>query len=130
LRELFNGLRYIVRVGCPWRMLPHDLPPWFTIHQQARRWMKAGCFEAMAHDLRAILRLAAGKQTQPTAAVVDGRTLQSCCESGQRAGYDGYKRRKGSKGHAVVDTLGHLLALKVTAASEQERAQVSELIPD
>jgi len=55
LRELFNGLRYIVSAGCPWRMLPHDLPSWFTIHQQVRRWMKAGCFEAMAHDLRAIL---------------------------------------------------------------------------
>jgi len=60
LRELFNGLRYIVRAGCPWRMLLHDPPPWFTIHQQARRWMKAGYFEAMAHDLRAILRLATG----------------------------------------------------------------------
>lgn len=128
LRELFNGLRYIVRAGCPWRMLPHDLPPWSAIHQQARRWMKAGCFEAMAHDLRTILRLAAGKEAQPTAAVMDGRTLQSSCESGPRAGYDGYKRRKGSKVHAAVDTLGHLLALKVTAASEQERAQVGELM--
>lgn len=128
LRELFNGLRYIVRAGCPWRMLPHDLPPWSAIHQQARRWMKAGCFEAMSHDLRAILRLAAGKEAQPTAAVMDGRTLQSSCESGPRAGYDGYKRRKGSKVHAAVDTLGHLLALKVTAASEQERAQVGELM--
>lgn len=128
LRELFNGLRYIVRAGCPWRMLPHDLPPWSAVHQQARRWIKAGCFEAMAHDLRTILRLAAGKQAQPTAAVMDGRTLQSSCESGPRAGYDGYKRRKGSKVHAAVDTLGHLLALKVTAASEQERAQVGELM--
>jgi transposase len=128
LRELFNGLRYIVRAGCPWRMLPHDLPPWHAIHQQAQRWMKAGCFEAMAHDLRAILRLAAGKEAQPSAAVVDGRTLQSSCESGPRAGYDGYKRRKGSKVHVAVDTLGHLLALKVTAASEQERAQVGELM--
>lgn len=82
----------------------------------------------MVHDLRAILRLAARKQAQPTAAVMDGRTLQSSCESGPRAGYDGYKRRKGSKVHAAVDTLGHLLALKVTAASEQERAQVSELM--
>ncbi|HCN30635.1 MAG TPA: hypothetical protein DIT64_18260 [Verrucomicrobiales bacterium] len=84
------------------------------------------CAAAPAHDLRAIPRLAAGKEARPSAAVVDGRTLQSSCESGPRAGYDGYKRRKGSKVHVAVDTLGHLLALKVTAASEQERAQVGD----
>jgi hypothetical protein len=70
----------------------------------------------MAHDLRAMLRLAAGKEAQPTAAEMYGRTLQSSCESGPRVGCDGYVRRKGSKVHAAVDTLGHLLAVKVTAA--------------
>ena len=67
---------------------------------------------------------------QPTAVILDGRTMQSTPESGARAGYDGYKRRKGSKVHAAVDTLGNLLALKVTAASEQERAQVADLIKE
>lgn len=66
----------------------------------------------MAHDLRAILRLAAGKEAQPSAVILDGRTMQSTPESGGRAGYDGHKRRKGSKVHAAVDTLGHLLALE------------------
>jgi transposase len=130
LRELFNGVRYIVRAGCPWRMLPQDLPPWHAVYQQARRWMQAGCFEAMAHDLRMMLRVLGGKAAHPTAVVMDGRTLQSSCESGPRAGYDGYRRRKGSKVHVAVDTLGHLLALKVTAANEQERAQVGELLRD
>ena len=129
-RELYNAMRYMVRAGCPWRMIPNDLPPWAAVHQQAQRWMKAGCFEAMAHDLRAVLRLLAGKESEPHAVILDGRTLQSTPESGARAGYDGYKRRKGSKVHMAVDTLGHLLALKITPASEQERAQVGALVQE
>ena len=125
LREVFNGVRYIVRAGCPWRMLPNDLPRWTAVHQQAMRWFKAGCFESMAHDLRALLRMTAGRSgPHPTAVVIDSRTLQSTPESGERAGYDGYKRRKGSKIHIAVDTLGHLLALHVTAANEQDRSAV------
>src|SRR4051795_6341962 len=127
LRELFNALRWFVRAGCPWRMIPNDLAPWHTIHQQTMRWIRAGCFEAMAHDLRAILRLLVERNEQPTAAIYDSRTLQSTPESGERAGYDGAKRRKGSKVHIAVDTLGHLLALKVTPANEQDRAQVAAL---
>lgn len=126
-RAIFNGLRYMVRAGCPWRLIPNDLPPWYAIHQQTMRWIKADCFETMAQDLRAVLRLLAGREAEPTAAIYDSRTLQSTPESGARAGYDGYKRRKGSKVHVAVDTLGHLLALKVTAANEQDRAQVGEL---
>lgn len=84
-------------------------------------------FEAIAHDLRRVLRLAEGRPPEPTAAVLDSRTLQSSPESGARAGYDGYKRRKGSKVHLAVDTLGHLLALVVTPASERDRAQVAAL---
>ena len=96
LREVFNGLRFIVRTGLEWRMMPHDLPPWDIVYQQTRRWMAAGCFEAIVHDLRALLRLAAGRAPAPTAAILDSRTLQSTPESGGRAGYDGAKRKKGS----------------------------------
>jgi len=127
LREVFNGLRFIVRAGMQWRMMPHDLPPWDIVYQQTRRWMDAGSFEAIVHDVRALLRLAAGRAPEPTAAILDSRTLQSTPESGDRAGYDGAKRRKGSKVHVAVDTLGHLLALHVTPADEQDRAQVAEL---
>jgi len=127
LREVFNGLRWIVRTGAPWRMMPHDLPPWPVVYQQTQRWLKAGVFEAMVHDLRVLLRLAKGKAAQPTAAIFDGRTMRSTPESGARAGYDGYKRKKGSKVHLAVDTLGYLLALKVTPANEEERRQVQEL---
>ena len=127
LRELFNGLRWFVRAGCPWRMMPNDLPPWPAVQQQTQRWLRAGCFQTMAEDLRAVLRLAAQRDCVPTAVILDSRTLQSTPESGARAGFDGHKKRKGSKVHAAVDTLGHLLAVKVTAANEQDRAQVADL---
>jgi transposase len=127
LRDIFNGLRYLVRTGVHWRLLPHDLPPWAAVYQQARRWLEAGSFAAMVHDLRAILRVAEGRQEDPTAVVFDARTLQSTPESGARAGYDGHKKRKGSKIHQAVDTLGHLLALHVTAANGDERTQVEQL---
>jgi transposase len=127
LRDVFNGLRWFVRAGCPWRMIPNDLPPWSVIYQQTQRWLKAGSFEAMAHDLRAVLRRALDRKEEPSAVILDSRTLQSTPESGGRAGFDGHKKRKGSKVHAAVDTLGHLLALHVTPANEQDRAQVAEL---
>jgi transposase len=127
LREVFNGLRWLARAGAQWRMLPNDLPPWYTVYQQTQRWLKAGVFEALVHDLRMLLREIAFRMPQPRAAIFDARTLQSSPESGARAGYDGHKRRKGSKVHIAVDTLGQLLALLVTPANEQERAQVAEL---
>ena len=127
LRDVFDALRYVVRTGCQWDFLPHDFPPWTAVYQQARRWVAAGVFEEITHDLRMILRLVDEREAQPTAAILDARTLQSTPESGGRAGYDGAKKKNGSKVHMAVDTLGHLLALKVTAANEQERAQVAEL---
>jgi len=116
-------------------MLPNDFPPsWEAVYQQTRRWIKAGCFEMMVHDLRMLVRQLEGRNAQPSAAILDARTIQSTPQSGAegRAGYDGHKRKKGSKVHVAkvhiaVDTLGHLLALTVTPASEQERAQVAQL---
>jgi transposase len=127
LREVLNGLRWIVRTGAPWRLMPHDLPPWWVVQQQAARWIAAGVFAAMVDDLRVLLRVASGRHARPSAAILDSRTLQSTPESGARAGYDGAKRKKGSKVHLAVDTLGQLLALHVTPANEQDRAQVDQL---
>ena len=127
LREVFNGLRYVVKTGAPWRWMPNDLPPWAAVYQQAQRWLAAGCFEALAEDLRAVLRLAVGRKSQPSATSLDSRTLRSSPESGTRAGYDGAKRKKGSKLHLAVDTLGHLLALHVTPANAEDRGEVERL---
>jgi transposase len=127
LREVFNGLRWIVRTGSAWRYMPHDLPPWEAVYQQTRRWLEAGVFKEMVHDLRLLLRLSEGRASQPTPAILDSRTSHSTPESGSRGGYDGAKRKKGSKVHAAVDPLGHLLALLVSPANEQDRAWVGEL---
>ena len=106
LRDVFDALRSIVRTGSPLALPAQGLPP--------RRWSISGaaadCFEAVVHDLRAVLWFAVGEEPEPTAAIFDGRTIQSTPESGYRAGYDGRKRRKGSKVHMAADTLGHLLA--------------------
>jgi transposase len=131
LREVFNALRWIVRTGAQWRYLPTNFPPWAAAGalwaQQTQRWLAAGVFEAMVHDLRAFLRWTEGRADDPTAAIFDARTMQSTPESGAGSGYDGYKRRNGRKTHVAVDTLGHLLALLVTPANAQERDQVEQL---
>jgi transposase len=124
---VFNGLRYVVKTGAPWRWMPNDLPPWDIVYGQARRWLAAGVFEAIVYDLRVLLRLEAGRGPEPTAVILDSRTLRSMPESGARAGCDGAKRKKGSKVHAAVDTLGHLRALHVTPATADARAEVTTL---
>ncbi len=127
LRDVFDAVRYVARSGCAWRMIPGDLPPWAAVYQQFRRWLDAGVFEALVGDVQSIAREWAGRKGQPTAICIDSRTLQSTPESGGRAGYDGAKRRQGSKVHIAVDTLGHLLALTVTPADQGDRDQVAPL---
>ena len=114
-REVFNALRWIVRAGAPWRLLPHEFPPWPAVYQQTRRWVEAGCFEDMVHDLRAMLRWGEGRADAPAAVILDARTVQSTPESGAGAGWDGHKRKKGRKVHEkdsvlkmFVQSGGHL----------------------
>jgi transposase len=108
---------------------PRDLPPWQAVYQQTQRWLKAGVFEQMVHDLRMLLRLSEGRASDPTATILDSRTLRCTPESGSRGGYDGAKRKKGSKVHAAVDTLGNLLALRVSPASESRTGSRSRNWP-
>ena len=82
LREVFNSLRYMVRSGSSWRLMPHDLPPWYTVYQQTQRSLAAGVFEAIVDDLRMLLRLAAGHSEDPSAVIMDSRTMQFSPESG------------------------------------------------
>jgi transposase len=127
LREVYNGVRYVLRTGCAWRYLPHDLPPWDAVYQQHVRWVEAGCYEDLLAAARKLVRTKVGREPQPTAAVFDSRTLRSTPESGERAGYDGHKRTNGSKIHLATDTMGNPLALAVSAANEQDRAHMDEL---
>lgn len=127
IRDVLNALLWMARTGAQWDYLPNDFPPAETVRQQAHRWFEAGCFENAAHDLRILAREEQGRAPEPSAVVMDSRTLQSTPESGHRAGYDGAKRRKGTKVHLAVDTLGHVLAVLTSPANEQDRAQVFDL---
>lgn len=127
IRDVLNALFWMVRSGAPWEYLPNDFPPAEVVRQQAQRWFDHHCFEDMVHDLRIMTRVQQKKNAQPTAVIIDSRTLQSTPESGSRAGYDGAKKKKGTKIHLVVDTLGDLLTVLATPANEQDRAQVGQL---
>jgi transposase len=132
LREVFDAVRWLVRSGSPWRLLPPGtrlrvFPRWEIVYQPTQRWLAAGCFQAIIEDLRLLLRLAAGRNAQPSAAIFDSQPLPSTPEGESRAGYDGHKRKKGAKAQLAVATLGHRLALHVTPANQQDRAQVDVL---
>lgn len=127
IREVLNAALWIGRTGSQWEYLPHDFPPYKIVHQQVMRWFEHGCFENMAHDLQMLRREEVGRNAVPSVAIIDSRTLQSTPESGHRAGYDGAKRRNGSKIHAAVDTMGHAITLLVTPADGQDREQVYDL---
>ena len=102
LRDVYNALRdlILIKCGCSWRYRPTNFLPWWAVYQPTQPWMQAGVFASMAQDLRILLRLAAGRpHLEPTAAIWDSRTLQSTPESGAQAGWEGAKRRKGSKLH-------------------------------
>src|SRR6266481_843032 len=127
LRTVFNAVRYVARTGGQWRFLPHDLPPWYVVYQQMQRWLRAGCFELLVEDVRSLLREWGGRKSQPTAVVIDTAPCNRRRNRKRGRGYDGAKRRKGSKVHIAVDTLGHLLALTVTLADQGDREQVAAL---
>ena len=125
LRAVFNARRWIVRAGAPWRLLPTTFPPWPPVYQQTRRGVEAGCFAALVHDRRLLVRLAAGRAGPPAAASRDARVRLSSPERGARAGDDGHQRRTGATGQAAVETLGQLLALTAPPAHADERPQVA-----
>ena len=120
LREVVNGVLYVVRGGVSWRMLPRDLPPWGTVHFYYRCWRLDGTWEKILEALRTRLRHAEGRKKSPSAAIVDGQTIRTA-NGGADRGYDAGKRTPGRKRHVIVDTLGLLLAVVVHSASVQDR---------
>lgn len=125
LREVLNGIFYVIRGGVPWRMLPHDLPPWGTVHYYYRRWRLDGTWEKILKVLRARLRHADGRKKSPSAAIVDTQTVRTA--SGGEKGYDAGKRTPGRKRHIIGDTMGLLLAVVVHSASLQDRDGVKRV---
>lgn len=120
MREVLNGIFYEIRSGCAWRMLPHDLPPWQTAYHYFRQWKGDETWECMNQTLRTTLRIADGREAEPTAAILDSQSVKTTNVKGIR-GYDAGKKVKGRKRHILVDTMGLILMVLVHAANIQDR---------
>src|SRR5215203_79639 len=121
LRDIFDAIFYVLRSGCPWRMLPGDFPPWSTVYYHFRRFRLSGLWQHVFVILRAAERKRNGKDPNPSAAIMDTQSIKTTEEGGRSSGYDAHKNVKGRKRHLLVDTLGLPLSVYVTPAV-QDRA--------
>jgi putative transposase len=128
LRDVFDAIFYVLRSGCPWRMLPGDFPPWSTVYYHFRRFRLSGLWHRAFAMLRAAERKRAGKDPHPTAAIVDSQSVKTVEESAHPSGYDAHKNLKGRKRHLLVDTLGLPLSVCVTSADVQDRVGARRLL--
>ena len=127
-REIVNGILYVLRSGCPWRMLPHDLPNWSTVYLYFRQWKQAGIWEQVNAALRREVRVSLGREPEPSAAIVDSQSIKTSSVRGDARGYDGGKKIQGRKRHLLVDTLGLLLRVIVLAADIGDREGAKVLL--
>jgi putative transposase len=127
-RLIADAVFYLLRSGCPWRLLPREYPPWRTVYTQFRRWRIGGALHAAHEELRRSVRTAEGRGPEPSAAVLDSQTVKGTGVGGPARGYDGAKRAKGRKRHLLVDTLGLVLLACVHAADVPDRAGAQLLL--
>ncbi len=120
MREVINALRYLARTGCQGRMLPHDLPPWEVVDYYFSQWRDSGDWERINRELRMEIRVSAGKDPEPSAAILDSQSVKAT-EMSELRGYDAGKKVNGIKRHLLVDTLGLVLTVLILTAEVQDR---------
>src|SRR5947209_5197266 len=126
-RAVLNGILYLVRTGCQWRMLPKDFPPWSTVHTWYRRWRTDGTWDRINEALRQAVRRQAGRHPSPKASAVDSQSVKTAGQGGD-TGYDAGKKVGGRKRHIWVDSMGLLLAVLVTGADTHDARAACDLL--